>query len=71
MMECTPCGSNGFSDVTGPSDTSKAILYIMDIFGFFPQSIQGADILATSDKHRQYQVFMPDFFDGKPCDIKM
>lgn len=55
--------------VTGPADASKAILYIFDIFGFFPQSLQGADILSTSDKHNQYQVFMPDFFDGKPADI--
>jgi hypothetical protein len=43
----------------------------MDIFGFFPQSVQGADILSTSDKDHQYQVFMPDFFDGKACDISM
>lgn len=40
-----------------------------DIFGFFPQTLQGADILAYGDKEREYQVFMPDFFDGKPADI--
>jgi len=55
--------------VTGPSDASKAILYIYDIFGYFPQSLQGADILSTSDKDHTYQVFMPDFFEGKPADI--
>jgi hypothetical protein len=38
-----------------------------DIWGYSPQVIQGADILATSDKDHQYQVFMPDFFDGEPC----
>jgi hypothetical protein len=40
-----------------------------DIFGFFPQTLQGADILAHGDNERQYQVFMPDFFDGEPADI--
>jgi dienelactone hydrolase len=56
-------------DVTGPSDASKALLYIFDIFGYFPQSLQGADILATSDDNTKYQVFMPDFFEGSPADI--
>lgn len=55
--------------VTGPADATKAILYIYDIFGYFPQSIQGADILSTSDDHTKYQVFMPDWFEGSPCDI--
>lgn len=55
--------------MTGPSDASTAILVVFDIFGFFPQTVQGADILATSDKHHKYQIFMPDFFDGKPADI--
>ncbi|KAJ5283087.1 hypothetical protein N7505_001067 [Penicillium chrysogenum] len=34
--------------VTGPESATKAILVIYDIFGFFDQTIQGADILATS-----------------------
>lgn len=55
--------------VTGPSTASKAIFFIYDIFGYFPQTIQGADILSTSDKDHQYQVFIPDFFEGKPADI--
>ena len=55
--------------VTGPSSATTAILYIYDIFGFFPQTLQGADILAHADKEHQYQVFMPDFFHGKPADI--
>ncbi|KAK2626477.1 hypothetical protein QTJ16_003652 [Diplocarpon rosae] len=55
--------------VTGPSNASKALLFIYDIFGYFPQSIQGADILATADKDHSYQVFMPDFLEGKPADI--
>jgi len=56
-------------DQTGPSDAKRALLVIYDIFGFFPQTLQGADILAHGDKEHPYQVFMPDFFDGKPADI--
>ncbi|GKT45869.1 putative AIM2 family protein [Colletotrichum spaethianum] len=41
----------------------------MDIFGFFPQTIQGADILALGDKNNSYRVFVPDFFEGKAADI--
>ncbi|CZR63975.1 related to hydrolase related to dienelactone hydrolase [Phialocephala subalpina] len=55
--------------VTGPESAKLAILIIYDIFGYFPQTIQGADILSTSDEGHQYQVFMPDFFEGNPCDI--
>jgi dienelactone hydrolase len=54
------------ADVTGAATAEKAILVIYDIFGFFPQTIQGADILAASGG---YQVFMPDFFEGQPADI--
>lgn len=58
-----------FADATGPTDAKQAILVIYDIFGFFPQTIQGADILAFGDKEKPYQVFMPDFFEGSPADI--
>ncbi|OJJ43159.1 hypothetical protein ASPZODRAFT_104089 [Penicilliopsis zonata CBS 506.65] len=54
--------------VTGPESATKAILVIFDIFGFFDQTIQGADILATSNE-KKYRVFMPDFFEGSPADI--
>ncbi|KAL3466849.1 Alpha/Beta hydrolase protein [Aspergillus heterothallicus] len=54
--------------VTGPADATKAILVIYDIFGFFPQTLQGADILSTSSATK-YRVFMPDFFEGSPADI--
>jgi hypothetical protein len=54
---------------TGPSDAKKAILVVYDIFGFFPQTIQGADILAYGNSESKYQVFMPDFFEGSPADI--
>jgi dienelactone hydrolase len=58
--------SDALTDVTGSVSAKKAILVIYDIFGFFPQTIQGADILAASE---EYQVFMPDFFEGQPADI--
>ncbi|KAF2669103.1 carboxymethylenebutenolidase [Microthyrium microscopicum] len=54
---------------TGESSAKHGIFVVYDIFGFFPQTIQGADILAYGNKDRKYQVFMPDFFDGKPADI--
>ncbi|KAG0157351.1 hypothetical protein PDIDSM_4536 [Penicillium digitatum] len=54
--------------VTGPESATKAILVVYDIFGFFDQTIQGADILATSTDQK-YRVFIPDFFEGSPADI--
>lgn len=55
---------------TGPKDGKHALLVVYDIFGLgFEQTLQGADILANSDKTRSYEVFVPDFFDGKPADI--
>ncbi|KAI9809089.1 MAG: hypothetical protein M1825_002378 [Sarcosagium campestre] len=54
---------------TGPSSATSGILIIYDIFGYFPQTLQGADILAHSDKDHQYQVFIPDFLEGRPADI--
>ena len=57
-------------DVTGPSDAQKGIIAIYDIFGYFDQTLQGADILATSDDHTKYKVFIPDWFKGEPCPIE-
>ncbi|KAL7757060.1 hypothetical protein ACKLNR_014053 [Fusarium oxysporum f. sp. zingiberi] len=56
------------SYVTGPADAKKGILAIYDIFGYFPQSIQDGDILATNHK-QQYRVIIPDWFEGRPCPI--
>lgn len=45
---------------------------VYDIFGFFSQTLQGADILAGehhSESSFKHQIFMPDFFEGKPADI--
>ncbi|QDS70572.1 hypothetical protein FKW77_010520 [Venturia effusa] len=54
---------------TGDAKAKHAILVVYDIFGYFPQTLQGADILAYGDKEKQYQVFMPDFLEGSPADI--
>jgi len=56
--------------VTGPDSADSAILSIYDIFGYFPQTIQGADILAYSDTEHPYQVFIPDFFEGDHAKIE-
>lgn len=61
--------SNGSVDVTGPDDAENAIVVVYDIFGYFPQTLQGADILATSDRSNKYKVYMPDLFNGSPADI--
>lgn len=57
------------SDVTGPKEATKGIITIFDIFGFYPQTLQGADILATSDHSQQYKVFIPDWFNGEPAPL--
>ncbi|KAI0011360.1 hypothetical protein F4779DRAFT_573389 [Xylariaceae sp. FL0662B] len=57
------------SYVTGPKDATKGIIAIYDIFGYYPQTIQGADILSTSDKSQKYKVFIPDWFKGAPADL--
>ncbi|KAF6831787.1 carboxymethylenebutenolidase [Colletotrichum plurivorum] len=55
--------------VTGPPSARNAIIVLYDIFGFQPQTLQGADILALSDKNSPYRVFMPDFFEGKAAEM--
>jgi dienelactone hydrolase len=55
---------------TGPTDASHGILMISDVFGFYPQTLQGADILAYADNEKPYRVFMPDWFDGEPMPIE-
>ncbi|ODN84793.1 hypothetical protein L202_00664 [Cryptococcus amylolentus CBS 6039] len=65
QAEYTPKGtyttSNGLKTyVTGPEDAKAAVLYIYDIFGFSPQILQGADLIASQG----YRVVMPDFLVG-------
>ncbi|KAI9827278.1 MAG: hypothetical protein M1832_005416 [Thelocarpon impressellum] len=54
---------------TGPPDASRGIVYIYDVFGYYPQTLQGADILAFSDTEHPYRVFIPDFLGGDYADI--
>ncbi|KAF8746235.1 hypothetical protein AX14_000034 [Amanita brunnescens Koide BX004] len=48
--------------VAGPDldDSEHAIICVFDIFGYFPQTQQGADIIASALKTT---VYMPDFFE--------
>ncbi|KAI0400929.1 hypothetical protein F4802DRAFT_464607 [Xylaria palmicola] len=55
--------------VTGPSDASKGVLTIYDIFGYYPQTLQGADIMATSSETK-FRVFIPDWFKDDPADLE-
>lgn len=82
MYVCCPDGTFGWSvsweltldlgeiDVTGPSDATRAIVVIYDIFGYFEQTVQGADILAHSDSEHKYKVLIPDWFKGNPAAIE-
>ncbi|KAK6537808.1 hypothetical protein TWF694_010713 [Orbilia ellipsospora] len=55
--------------VAAPNPTPKTgIVFIYDIFGYFKQTLQGADILALTDPG--HVVIMPDYFFGKPYDLK-
>ncbi|KAG5947388.1 hypothetical protein E4U59_001211 [Claviceps monticola] len=56
--------------VTGASDATKVLLVIYDIFGYFEQTLQGADILAHSDADDKCKVLIPDWFEGSPADIE-
>ena len=49
------------SDVTGNKQASRAIIDVYDVFGFMPQTLQGADRLADS---LDALVLVPDFFKG-------
>jgi dienelactone hydrolase len=57
--------------VTGPRTAATALIMIYDIFGFSPQILQGADLLAasTSPHHSHHaRVFMPDFLANNLAD---
>lgn len=68
QAEYTPKGSysdfEGFKTyLSGPEDAKAAVLMVYDVFGFSPQIIQGADLLASQG----YRVVMPDFCKGTYC----
>ena len=54
--------------ITGPQQSALAIVTVFDIFGFFPQTQQGADALAHT---LNAKVVMPDFFEpDKPFPVE-
>jgi len=55
-----PFGGFGKVYVTGPETSENKIVCVYDIFGYFPQTQQGADIIASALKAT---VYMPDFFE--------
>ncbi|CEL52172.1 putative AIM2 family protein C30D10,14 OS=Schizosaccharomyces pombe (strain 972 / ATCC 24843) GN=SPBC30D10.14 PE=3 SV=1 [Rhizoctonia solani AG-1 IB] len=63
--EYKPFGEFKKAYVVGDPDSDKAIIGVYDIFGYWPQTQQGADILAES---LGALVIYPDFLDGKPWD---
>jgi len=65
--EYKPYGGHDKAYIVGPTGTGKALIIVYDIFGFFPQTIQGADILAET---LQARVVMPDFFGDKRWPIE-
>jgi dienelactone hydrolase len=52
-------------DHTGPSTAKNALVLIYDVFGFKPQLLQGADLLAYGKEGKKFQVFIPDFLPEK------
>ncbi|KAH7340511.1 alpha/beta-hydrolase [Rhizoctonia solani] len=63
--EYKPYGSYKKAYIVGSPNSGKAIIGVYDIFGYWPQTQQGADILAET---LDALVIYPDFFDGKPWD---
>ncbi|PWW73661.1 alpha/beta-hydrolase [Tuber magnatum] len=56
--------ANFKSYITGRKSSKTGILVVFDIFGYFPQTLQGADILASAG----HLVVMPDFFKGEAAE---
>lgn len=52
--------------ITGKPNGKTAIICVFDIFAYYPQTLQGADILAESTGTI---VYMPDFFNKKPYSL--
>lgn len=55
-------------DVTGSPTSKTALIGVYDIFGFTPQTFQGADRLAAS---LNGFVLLPDFFQGEPLSLSL
>jgi hypothetical protein len=55
--------------VTGDESSTQGIFVIYDIFGYYSQTIQGADILAYGNKKKSTLVAMPDILENDYADI--
>ncbi|EEA28694.1 hypothetical protein TMatcc_002952 [Talaromyces marneffei ATCC 18224] len=57
--------------VAGDKTATRAIVWVFDIFGFSPQTLRGADTVATSlssSSKGPAAVLVPDWFDGAVAD---
>lgn len=55
------------TDVAGDKTATRAIVWVFDIFGYSPQTLRGADIVAaslSSSSKGPVAVLVPDWFDG-------
>jgi dienelactone hydrolase len=60
----TPTNPTPTDHTSGPSPRAS-ILFIYDVFGFIPPTLQGADILAQTGN---FSVYMPDWLTGHYAD---
>jgi hypothetical protein len=51
-----------FLDVTGSPSAKRGLIAVYDIYGYASQTLQGADLLAST---LEALVFVPDFFEGE------
>lgn len=56
------------SDTTGQHNSTRALIAVYDIFGFAPQTLQGADLLSYS---LDALVLVPDFFKGNQLPLNI
>ena len=54
-------------EIAPKGEAKAAVLFVYDIFGFAPQTIQAADLIASAG----FKVFMPDFLEGKPATVEL
>ncbi|EFX00698.1 dienelactone hydrolase family protein [Grosmannia clavigera kw1407] len=52
--------------IVGPENATKAVIDIYDVFGMWPQTLQGADLISALTGAL---VIVPDFFEGSAAGI--
>jgi dienelactone hydrolase len=53
------------TDATGSTSANRGVILIYDIFGFYPQTLKGADRLA---QHLDGLALVPDLLEGQTAD---